>query len=1267
MGIIVKSKVSEDLRGRTGTAFKNNALNILKTTFTVELNVRLILSSQIQVIKNGNIFTLTSGNWSSLISAFDGGNINFRLGALTMMNVSQSTTVVSVNGADLELTSDGGYLDGVYELGFFNITDAPEQFDVFVNLIENSVGTGIGSMIDGQNQWLSCTMVNALTVSGLTDDFTQIGYKSGGSQFTTKTIERISDAANGNKQYEIIVVYKNWVCDDLNDYFASECVGEFFRFQAFMINNDPSVSTSTDSFQSGNTGFQNENFNGAPSQYTLVSTLWEDDLTNAMTTFDFTKNSNFTITINSTAFNLLDTFNFAMFHIPLDVSEYKNRSSPIENNLMLAINPTDIAAATPTNITGNLNDDGAGYNITGLNFAVTAGVSVVVTGKVVPNATFTSLFESKDISDRAYKIWIDCDDSTLGFKSANTVNVLADDDQAEENLLPLGKMTTVTTFELEDHRGDNYAKPIEVYLEDDTLANIEFTLPKNYVTNPWLNIKMRVVAERVADGERFTLEEFTYDTSLLPTNTTTGILPLDYTENRGFKLPATSDKHNITVQLFPSLDTMDVFGVQIRYPFIIRYEDWLPMPQADNDFFGNKTQNWYPYSASTNWGVQFEYAIEVANGEYTDYLPIIIHDYDDWGESSGFSFEKLDGTPVTKPFTDVPVNITAINQITIPDWVGKPWVVIHARPENGAPQWLISTELDWSDLQNPLNPLSGETLAKVTVGTKIVTAECSLEPSNLDMSGNVTFTTRIYGLTTTVPFANIYKQTYTPAKSPIKPELRRGFDTGEEDRGYERCCQPYFVVADLIDTRRQRNDVNSVYDIADTMVVTLLKEDVDTGYVATINTFPAQIDAKYATIEWRDIAIAYGFGCYSIEVGVTIAGQVFTTYEWAKYELLPYKIDNMYMAEGTARVLSQFNNVNTLIGINMTGAFMLDSIRLRGKAGFNQPNTKIDNVEYQNSRMESVSREDFETYELRTSLLNIEDVQALRVHVISENNCWLSDHNFDSPDYFFFDKPVIVKEGYVPEYFGGSRSQKGVVIFEDKVHSKSAHFQDNNQTANAFAPPIVGEAVVPTPCVTRSSKVIQTGSIINYGVGDQPTRGRQIDFFTLDYVNEWLHSFRFVGQTGGYTDGVSYFDVAGVATTKALAFPNDIIFDFTSRNDEEVLTYYIGDGSTARSYNTSLPLKVASTIGGLTAWYLWNDKEFVNILNNSVLDATGNWINYAPFSSISALRYFITATRSGVTICRTDTVGLAYMNSTTLTNALYQVYVRYTTMTELGF
>jgi hypothetical protein len=305
--------------------------------------------------------------------------------------------------------------------------------------------------------------------------------------------------------------------------------------------------------------------------------------------------------------------------------------------------------------------------------------------------------------------------------------------------------------------------------------------------------------------------------------------------------------------------------------------------------------------------------------------------------------------------------------------------------------------------------------------------------------------------------SNVYKQSYKLGRKIIGdsvPIFPPPTNPTAEDRGYDGCCEPFMVLADINDDVRYKNDVNSAWEFGDLVTFTLKKDGV-TVTTPTSNAFPNESNAWYCTIEWRDILTTYGVGCYTLDVLSVVAGVSQTAYTWATYDLMHYQIDDLYMAEGTARILSEFNDVNDCIGINMTDARVLDSLRIKGKFGYIQPNTEVDNVEYLDGKMQKVKREDFDDYELRVSMTGICLIKKLRMHVLSENSCWLSDHNFDSPDYFLFDYPVIVKEGFIPEYFDGSRLQKGVVKFEDKIRKCRTHFQDNRQTAEALASPPV--------------------------------------------------------------------------------------------------------------------------------------------------------------------------------------------------------------------
>ena len=137
-----------------------------------------------------------------------------------------------------------------------------------------------------------------------------------------------------------------------------------------------------------------------------------------------------------------------------------------------------------------------------------------------------------------------------------------------QDIQPLGAWPNVDSTQLKNHNDELLTGENQTLLEDDLLATVEFILPKIFDgVNPWQAIKGRIVAQNSVTGERFNLEEYVYDTSILPPLPDNTLL-LDYAQNRGFKLPATSDKQNVVIERNQATDTPTEFGVRIKYPFI---------------------------------------------------------------------------------------------------------------------------------------------------------------------------------------------------------------------------------------------------------------------------------------------------------------------------------------------------------------------------------------------------------------------------------------------------------------------------------------------------------------------------------------------------------------------------------------------------------------------------------------------------------------------------------------------------------------------------
>lgn len=143
--------------------------------------------------------------------------------------------------------------------------------------------------------------------------------------------------------------------------------------------------------------------------------------------------------------------------------------------------------------------------------------------------------------------------------------------------------------------------------------------------------------------------------------------------------------------------------------------------------------------------------------------------------------------------------------------------------------------------------------------------------------------------------------------------------------------------------------------------------------------------------------------------------------------------------------------------------------------------------------------------------------------------------------------------------------------------------------------------------------LMKTGQTTSYRTGDDGDleRGRATDFFTLANNNPFGNTRRFTGTTGGYQTGGSFFNKDGIATTAALAFPNDIVIDWSTTNSSgtSVLMYTRASITGNVNWNTAIDTCLAYSVGIYTSgWRLMNRNEGININNVEF------GYNYNPFN-----------------------------------------------------
>lgn len=161
-----------------------------------------------------------------------------------------------------------------------------------------------------------------------------------------------------------------------------------------------------------------------------------------------------------------------------------------------------------------------------------------------------------------------------------------------------------------------------------------------------------------------------------------------------------------------------------------------------------------------------------------------------------------------------------------------------------------------------------------------------------------------------------------------------------------------------------------------------------------------------------------------------------------------------------------------------------------------------------------------------------------------------------------------------------------------------------------------------------STSPLNTGQETQYRAGDDGARfiagdyasvdfADISDFYTLVSANEWSHFKRFTGDTGGYMDEATgnFFDKDGNATTKALAFPNDIMRDYCTRR-----RWFLNRSGT-RIWDDAIDLAQTDVRGGESGWRLPNRAEYDTLSSANGLTATyidsrlHNWSAFNMWSS----------------------------------------------------
>jgi hypothetical protein len=264
-------------------------------------------------------------------------------------------------------------------------------------------------------------------------------------------------------------------------------------------------------------------------------------------------------------------------------------------------------------------------------------------------------------------------------------------------------------------------------------------------------------------------------------------------------------------------------------------------------------------------------------------------------------------------------------------------------------------------------------------------------------------------------------------------------DFVEDDRGLKDCCCEQLVLASAGESWESDKSSGWVKlsDSLDTCSFVLTKNGTPTNYVPIAVPFPNDTNAFYSTIDWYQVLLQDGAGCYNFSISFNISG-IIGSINVGNFKLKPYTIQN---ALGTARIRSVFNGIQEADGINFTGSDVVSDMRFYGFIGKRQPNTEIDNIIYGNREMKRVIRENLYSYEITTDPLDECIIRPItEIYLLSENQLYISDYNAHNHSYRYNDLPVIVEESPEIEYYDFSRKAKLTCKVADKFKNKRTYY-----------------------------------------------------------------------------------------------------------------------------------------------------------------------------------------------------------------------------------
>jgi hypothetical protein len=628
------------------------------------------------------------------------GFADFKVGdELTLVNVAPNPTevktiveIISTNLILVDSDFTGAGIMGATSVAY--ISDAISAAEFSFGLVDNDASISFISPVDGDTQRAAIT---GILNSNTAYQFAQLkGQKSW--QFGSIEVKGDNAGTGGETGVSQAFTIKHnaiisplMLVDQYDDIKAGIQTDEYiggnspkyvFEVRASTELNDPSQTLIAESSEIlGNVGGFGENLNGGEPFYSVenlqykrlddtINTSLELTATETKIQFDLVNTENSPFSDGNTKFIL--GFNYA----PADKAQYRDNalanSNTMDYNFLFDDVVSTLGAAS-----GTPEKDGTDESIIKsliVTFVDATRVSVEIRIEIASAA----LARIAANPTQRFMMYIETGNHTLTRANSDKEQTLIDAndffiDNSDPTMFEINQYFLTHPFSDLDTEAVQFP---DGRIVDDLLGFSNISFDKNTRETDeiiFTGVSGQLIA-RKSTGASFVLDSRTFELSnikIIENATFGGIPNPNINTDRGFKTPADENRANIKFFRRYAEDSAGFFEYRFQYPFIIRWEDFVSLPTANDEMFDpdeandGLNQNWIRIDTFSDWNIYFRTTLSATkNGNpltyYSDSL-VLTYDYDEGPEWSGNVLRTYDendnliassGSPVVIKYAD---------------------------------------------------------------------------------------------------------------------------------------------------------------------------------------------------------------------------------------------------------------------------------------------------------------------------------------------------------------------------------------------------------------------------------------------------------------------------------------------------------------------------------------------------------------------------------------------------------------------------------------